>query len=52
MEQAEIDAYVAHARERYGREPDEMTLVIDGEYVDMDMRYYDPFHRIRRSPAF
>ncbi len=52
MAQAEIDAYVAHARERYGREPDGMTISIDGEYVDMDMRYYDPFHRIRRITGY
>jgi hypothetical protein len=52
MAQAEIDAYVRYATEKYRREPDEMTLVIDGEYVDMDMRYYDPFHRIRRITGY
>ena len=52
MEQAEIDAYVAHAREWYGREPDSMTLAIDGEYVDMDCRYFNPFARIRRITGY
>lgn len=52
MEQAEIAAYVAHAREKYGREPDSMTLAIDGEYVDMDCRYFNPFSRIRRITGY
>lgn len=52
MQPDEIAAYVEHARAKYGREPDALTLKIDGEYVDMDMRYYDPFHRIRRITGY
>lgn len=52
MAQAEIDAYVRYAAEKYRREPDSITISIDGEYVDMDMRYYDPFHRIRRITGY
>ena len=49
---AEIDAYIAHAREKYGREPDGMTIRVDGEYVDLDMHYHDPFMRIRRITGY
>ena len=52
LPQPEIDAYVARAREKYGREPDGMTINVDGEYVDLDMRYYDPFWRVRRISGY
>ena len=52
MAQAEIDAYVRYASEKYGREPDDMTISIDGEYVDLDCRYLDPFARIRRVTGY
>ena len=52
LPQAEIDAYVARAREKYGREPDDMTIRLDGEYVDLDMHYHDPFWRIRRITGY
>ena len=34
--QVEIDAYIAHAKEKYGREPIGMTVKLDGDYVDLD----------------
>lgn len=52
LAQPEIDAYVARAREKYGREPDEMWIEIDGEYVNLDMHYHDPFARIRRITGY
>lgn len=52
MAQPEIDAYVARARERYGREPDLMCIEVDGEYVNLDCQYYDPFVRIRRITGY
>ncbi len=48
LPQAEIDAYVAHARGKYGREPDNVVIEVDGEYVNLDCHYYSPFDRIRR----
>ncbi len=51
--QQEIDAYIAHAKEKYGREPIGMTVKLDGDYVDLD---YDfgrvPFERIRRITGY
>lgn len=52
MAPAKTDAYVRYAREKYGREPDALTLKIDGEYVDMDCRYFNPFARIRRITGY
>ena len=52
MAQAEIDAYVRYATEKYGREPDGMTIEVDGEYVNLDCRYLDPFARIRRITGY
>ncbi len=51
--QVEIDAYIAHAKKKYGREPVGMTVKLDGDYVDLD---YDfgcvPFERIRRITGY
>jgi hypothetical protein len=49
LPQEEIDAYIAHAREKYGREPVAMDIRVDGEYVDIDYDFGSvPFDRIRR----
>mgnify|MGYP000861580693 FL=1 len=51
--QEEIDAYIAHAREKYGREPQGMDIRVDGEYVDIDYDFGSvPFHRIRRITGY
>jgi hypothetical protein len=52
MAQPEIDAYIAHARERYGRTPDEMHIELDGEFVNIDVHFYSPFARIRRITGY
>lgn len=53
IQQEEINAYIAHAKEKYGREPIGMTITLDGDYVDLD---YDfgraPFDRIRRITGY
>lgn len=53
LPEQEINAYIAHAVEKYGREPVGMTVTLDGEYVDLD---YDfgaaPFERIRRITGY
>ncbi|MBQ2957020.1 MAG: hypothetical protein IJE08_11225 [Clostridia bacterium] len=47
--QVEIDAYIARAREKYGREPIGITIRVDGDYVDLDYNFGRvPFERIRR----
>lgn len=48
MAPAETDAYVRYAREKYGREPDGIVIEVDGEYVNLDLHFHDPFARIRR----
>ena len=49
----EIDAYIARAKEKYGREPQKIDINVDGDYVELD---YDfgavPFHRIRRITGY
>lgn len=53
MEQAEIDAYIRHAREKYGRMPVGMTASLDGEYVNLDYDFGTvPFERIRRITGY
>lgn len=52
LPQAEIDAYIAYARKKHGREPDEICIEVDGEYVNLDVHYYDPFNRIRRITGY
>jgi hypothetical protein len=53
LPQEEIDSYIAHAREKYGREPLGMDIRVDGEYVDIDYDFGSvPFHRIRRITGY
>ena len=51
--QAEIDAYIARAKEKYGKEPVGMKVKLDGDFVELD---YDfgavPFDRIRRITGY
>lgn len=51
--QVEIDAYIARAREKYGREPIGITIRVDGDYVDLDYNFGRvPFERIRRITGY
>lgn len=52
LPQPEINAYVARAREKYGREPDGLVINVDGDEVDLDYHYYNPFERIRRITGY
>jgi len=53
LPQEELSAYLAHARERYGREPKRMDVTVDGEYVDIDYTFdAQPFERIRRITGY
>lgn len=52
MSPEEQAAYVRYCTERYGREPNGLTIAIDGDEVDLDMRYYSPFARIRRITGY
>jgi hypothetical protein len=52
MSPKERDAYVQYATEKYGREPNGLTIRIDGDYVDLDVQYHNPFTRIRRISGY
>ena len=53
LPQEEIEAYIAHAREKYGREPQGMEIRVDGDYVDIDYDFGSvPFQRIRRITGY
>ena len=53
LPQEEIDAYVRHAREKYGREPLSLDIRVDGEYVDINYDFGSvPFQRIRRITGY
>ena len=53
LPQAELDAYVEHARAQYGRTPQTMTITVDGDFVDLDYTFEtQPFDRIRRITGY
>ncbi len=54
MKQAEINAYIAEVKGRNpGREITDMTLTVDGDYVDVSYEYKEvPFQRIRRITGY
>ena len=52
LSQAEIDAYVDHARQKYNREPLSMDIAVDGDEVELSYDFGNvPFQRIRRIMA-
>jgi hypothetical protein len=52
--QEEIDAYIAYGKKKYSnREITEMTVKVDGEFVDLQYSFADvPFDRIRRITGY
>ena len=53
LEQQEIDAYIARAKEKFGREPFGIDIKVDGEYVELSYDFgTQPFHRIRRITGY
>ncbi len=53
MDQQEINAYIARATEKYGSEPLQIDITIDGEDVELDYTFEPrPFHRIRRITGY
>ena len=52
--QEEINAYIEYGNKKYsGREITEMTVKIDGDYVDLQYSFADvPFERIRRITGY
>ena len=53
LPQEEISAYVARAREKYGREPLKIDIRVDGDFVDLSYDFGStPFQRIRRITGY
>ena len=53
LEQQEIDAYIARAKEKFGKEPFGMDIKVDGEFVELSYDFGNqPFHRIRRITGY
>ncbi|MBQ2954243.1 MAG: hypothetical protein IJE07_12000 [Clostridia bacterium] len=53
LPQQEIDAYITRAREKYGREPRSIDILVDGDYVELSYDFgATPFQRIRRITGY
>ena len=53
LPEQEVNAYLARAVELYGREPDELDLRVDGDFVDIAYHCArQPFERIRRITGY
>ncbi len=53
LPQDELNAYLARASEKFGREPASMDITVDGEFVDINYGFEaQPFHRIRRITGY
>ena len=53
MEQREMNAYIARDTEKYGTEPLQIDITIDGDEVELDYTFEPrPFHRIRRITGY
>ena len=53
LPEQEVNAYLARAVELYGREPDELDLRVDGDFVGIAYPYArPPFERIRRITGY
>ena len=53
LPQEEINAYIARAKQKYGREPLAIDMHVDGDFIELS---YDfgrvPFQRIRRITGY
>ena len=53
LPQEEIGAYIARAKEKYGREPLSMEIRVDGDFVELSYEFgRTPFQRIRRITGY
>lgn len=53
LPQAEIEAYVLRAIEKYDKEPIAMEITVDGAYVNLTYEFSGQlFHRIRRITGY
>ena len=53
LPQEEISAYIARAKEKYGKEPIGIDIKVDGDYVELSYDFgHTPFQRIRRINGY
>ena len=53
LPQEEIDAYIARAKEKYGKEPQGIDILVDGDFVELSYDFgRTPFQRIRRITGY
>lgn len=53
LDRQEIEAYIARAKEKFGREPFGIDIKVDGDYVELSYDYgSQPFQRIRRITGY
>ncbi len=53
LPQEEINAYIARAKAKFGREPFGIDIHVDGDYVDLSYDFGTaPFQRIRRITGY
>ena len=53
LEQQEINAYIERAKEKYGREPQHIHILVDGDEVELTYDFAPvPFQRIRRITGY
>ena len=53
LEQQEIDAYIERAITKYGSQPKQMDILVDGDEVEINYTFESkPFHRIRRITGY
>ena len=53
LPQAEIDAYIDRAQQKYGATPQGIDIKVDGDFVELNYDFGDvPFQRIRRITGY
>lgn len=53
LPQAEIDAYIDWAQQKYGATPQGIDIKVDGDFVELNYDFGDvPFQRIRRITGY
>ena len=53
LEQNEINAYIARAKEKYGREPEHININVCGDEVELDYTFAPvKFSRLRRITGY
>ena len=53
LPQEEINAYIARAVEKYGKQPQSIDIKVDGDWVELSYDFgHTPFQRIRRITGY